>query len=261
MRVSFDGRPNDGAAAEGDLVGADVDGARGGRHADTLVGSERAEKLEGGGGDDYVDGGGGPDELNGGRGADVVRAIDDDGDRLNCGPSRDLAIVGDDDRARACEDEVAPGDRARRNRSVLVRPSGPVEIAIRNSNRTVPLVDPVALPMGTSIVARRRAVRLGSAAGRPARARGAFFLAAGPRGFVDLVSDETRSCARPGGIDVTARSGFRTRGLNAVASGSGSWRSEERCRGTFVRSRSGLVTVDDGARVLRLGPRTSYLAR
>jgi Ca2+-binding RTX toxin-like protein len=80
IRVDFDGRRDDGARGERDLVGRDVEGVSGGRGDDRLMGNERANRLFGGDGDDLLVGRGGNDELQGWRGAD----------RLYGGPGRDL---------------------------------------------------------------------------------------------------------------------------------------------------------------------------
>ena len=67
-----DGNADDGEAAEGDNVLADVENGNGGNGADRLGGGPGTETLNGGGGSDTIDGGGGRDTLNGSTGDDTV---------------------------------------------------------------------------------------------------------------------------------------------------------------------------------------------
>ncbi|HYO09460.1 MAG TPA: calcium-binding protein [Tepidisphaeraceae bacterium] len=61
--LTLDGKANDGAGAEGDLIGADVEYAIGGRGNDLLVGNAGVNLLAGGGGADTLKGGGGNDQI------------------------------------------------------------------------------------------------------------------------------------------------------------------------------------------------------
>jgi hypothetical protein len=81
--ADLDGDRDDGAAGEGDLIGADVEEIVGGAGADRLTGSPRRDQLYGGpggdvvagaGGDDWLDGGPGDDRLEGGDGDDLLWA-------------------------------------------------------------------------------------------------------------------------------------------------------------------------------------------
>jgi Ca2+-binding RTX toxin-like protein len=82
VRVTIGTVADDGAAAEGDAVGADVESLTGGAGADTLVGDasstetlrggDGGDRLDGGAGNDTLDGGAGDDSLDGGSGADVI---------------------------------------------------------------------------------------------------------------------------------------------------------------------------------------------
>ncbi len=73
ITLSLDGVASDGAAGEGDTVGADVEGAFGGFAADLLVGNvadgflvgfEGADRLLDNGGNDLLDAGAGEDQLD-----------------------------------------------------------------------------------------------------------------------------------------------------------------------------------------------------
>ena len=113
VRVTLDGRRNDGEPGEGDLVAGDVEGALGGRGNDVLVGDNRLNILFGGGGDDVLRGRGGLidflagergndevsggngrfDFIEGGRGNDVLRGgFGEDG--IDAGPGHDLIAGG-----------------------------------------------------------------------------------------------------------------------------------------------------------------------
>lgn len=81
VRISLDGRANDGAAGENDWVQADVEGVDGSRGPTTFVGNAGPNGFSGygkrdvasaGAGDDSVAGGGGPDLLSGGPGDDGI---------------------------------------------------------------------------------------------------------------------------------------------------------------------------------------------
>ena len=72
VKVSLDGRPNDGFAGEGDNVRADVEDLLGTEFADVLNGSKRANELTGGDGRDRISAGAGLDGLDGGSGRDRI---------------------------------------------------------------------------------------------------------------------------------------------------------------------------------------------
>lgn len=103
VRVSLDGRANDGQAGEGDNVRPDVENVTGSggaanalvgsRSANELRGGKRADRLSGGGGNDRLFGFGGRDTFSGGAGADRMYANDCGRDRLNGGPGRDHAVI------------------------------------------------------------------------------------------------------------------------------------------------------------------------
>lgn len=103
VRVSLDGRANDGQAGEGDDVRPDVENVTGsGGAPNVLVGSsganelrggKRADRLSGGRGNDRLFGFGGRDTFSGGAGADRMYANDCGRDRLDGGPGRDHAVI------------------------------------------------------------------------------------------------------------------------------------------------------------------------
>lgn len=103
VRVSLDGRANDGQSGERDNVRPDVEDVIGsGGAANVLVGSsranelrggKRADRLSGGGGSDRLFAFGGRDTLNGGTGADRLYANDCERDSVKGGPGRDRAVI------------------------------------------------------------------------------------------------------------------------------------------------------------------------
>ncbi len=106
VRVSLDGRRNDGRRGERDGVERDVEAVVGGRGGDRLSGNRGRQRLAGGRGRDVIRGGGGRDILRSGPGADRVFARDGRGDSIFCSDRRgsvdrvslDLGV----DRTRGC---------------------------------------------------------------------------------------------------------------------------------------------------------------
>jgi Ca2+-binding RTX toxin-like protein len=80
-----DGAADDGAAGEGDDVGADIENVTGGAGADRIIGSDAANVLDGGDGNNEIDGRGGDDRIA------VERAA---GGRLVGGPGSDEIKAG-----------------------------------------------------------------------------------------------------------------------------------------------------------------------
>ena len=114
--VVLDGSTAGGAAGEGDQIAADVENATGGAGADSLTGSEGANVLAGGDGGDVLTGRGGVDVLLGGAGDDALRAVDGNGEQVDCGTGSDSAEVDAADQLTACEvvaiaDPVVDADR------------------------------------------------------------------------------------------------------------------------------------------------------
>jgi Ca2+-binding RTX toxin-like protein len=81
VRISLDGRANDGKAGEGDWVRADVEGGHGSRGPTTFIGnagpnyfsgSEKDDVIQAQAGDDSIRGFGGRDLLSGGAGNDEI---------------------------------------------------------------------------------------------------------------------------------------------------------------------------------------------
>ena len=72
-----------------------------------------ASTLNGDGGNDRITGTDGADRLSGGAGNDVIRARDTRGDRVLCGPGRDVARVDRRDRPNSCEVVIGGALRVR----------------------------------------------------------------------------------------------------------------------------------------------------
>jgi hypothetical protein len=72
LNVTMDGRANDGAPGENDLIDNDIEEVDGGRAADTMTGNDGPNVLVGADGDDTIDGGAGDDTLDGTAGTDTV---------------------------------------------------------------------------------------------------------------------------------------------------------------------------------------------
>jgi RTX calcium-binding nonapeptide repeat (4 copies) len=95
----FHGGPGEDVLAGGrfrDLVS-------GGPGPDLLVGGRRSDEMVGGRGRDQLAGGFGPDVFFAGPGDDLIRAADAKGDRIDCGPGRDVAHVAPRDTTKGCE--------------------------------------------------------------------------------------------------------------------------------------------------------------
>ena len=103
VRVTLDGRANDGVTGEGDNVMEDVEWVVGGTRGDVLVGNDRQNFLIGWNGDDRISARGGSDLILGGRGDDWIGA----GFGRDCagGGSGDDVIRGDGGR------DVLAGER------------------------------------------------------------------------------------------------------------------------------------------------------
>jgi Ca2+-binding RTX toxin-like protein len=136
VRVTLDGRSDDGARGEGDDV--ETEDVNGGAGPDVLIGDDGPNRLTGLCGDDRLTGGDGADVLEGGPGADTIdgRAGDDiiyadagpfgdppppaapcgaetatANDLIACGPGDDLVLAGAGDRVAADCERVYFNDR------------------------------------------------------------------------------------------------------------------------------------------------------
>jgi Ca2+-binding RTX toxin-like protein len=94
LKVTLDGQANDGEGGENDLVGADVEDARGGDGGDELVGDA------------------GVNTLSGGPGNDTLRARDTVADAVDCAQGNDLAVLDDLDTTTGCETAQRPAKPA-----------------------------------------------------------------------------------------------------------------------------------------------------
>src|SRR4029079_4333830 len=92
LNISPDGVANDGAAGEGDNIGADVSTVLGGYGADTYTGNAGPNAFDGGEGNDAINGAGGDDNLVGGAGND--RIAGGDGQDVLGGESGDDILAG-----------------------------------------------------------------------------------------------------------------------------------------------------------------------
>jgi Ca2+-binding RTX toxin-like protein len=93
MTITLDGAAGDGAAGEGDNVGADVEQVRGGNGTDTIVGNAASNWLDGWDGNDTLRGGGGEDSIFGRRGDDALFG-EDGQDTLEGGDGNDAVDGG-----------------------------------------------------------------------------------------------------------------------------------------------------------------------
>lgn len=96
LSISVDGRPNDGAAGEGDDVGGDFERLVGGASDDRIVGGPGPEEIDGGLGADVIEGAGGSDTLDAGAGdAEGNTLIGGEGPDLLRGGAGDDALWGE----------------------------------------------------------------------------------------------------------------------------------------------------------------------
>ena len=293
LTVTLDGAAGDGAAGEGDNVGADVEDVLGGAGADTFTGNGSANALEGGAGEDYVDGAAGADALTGGDAGDVIRARDGDGDQLACGPGPDFVIGDPGDASTADCERVDPGVRQRpqtRDSAVVEPARGSLAMSPAGIQRTVPLQDTVVLPLRSLVDAARGAANVTSTRDRVGRSQtaqfydGAFRVAqtAGGRPVTEMALEggdfsscpaatRRRGAARASQAKRSVRrlwgngkGRFRTKGRFGVASVRGTeWLTDDRCDGTLIRVTQGSVTVRDlrARRTVIVRAGSSYLAR
>ena len=101
--VTLDDVANDGAAGEGDNVGADVEDVQTASGNDTVNGNDAINFLSGRRGNDTITGGGGSDSLAGNDGDDTINARDGFADRVDCGAGVDRAVVDQLDDVARCE--------------------------------------------------------------------------------------------------------------------------------------------------------------
>ena len=91
VKLSINGKYDDGATGEADRIGSDIENLTGGKGADTLTGSSVANSLNGGAGNDTVTGGAGKDKLYGSDGNDTFQSLDSEVDALSGGAGTDRA--------------------------------------------------------------------------------------------------------------------------------------------------------------------------
>jgi hypothetical protein len=170
VRVTLDGKANDGAAGEGDDVR--TSGVIGSPGPDVIVGDDRANALTGSGGADVLDGGGGDDSID----ATLQDAQASDGpdgpDTVTCGAGNDVVLADANDKAGVdCE-------------SIRVGISGGPELALdmgsARAGRTgsLKVTYRVEFPNPDNALASRSTFRLVDGKGRAASSTAGFVLGA-----------------------------------------------------------------------------------
>jgi phosphodiesterase/alkaline phosphatase D-like protein len=171
--------------------------------------------------------------------------------------------------------------------------SGSVQVKLPGTSEFVPLTEGASLPMGSVVDATDGQIRITSAADNKGRTQTANFggaqfkitqrRAARPITDITLVGGDFGSCfprvLAKGSSDVFAagrrkwsrrrlwgngHGRFRTRGRHGTATVRGThWLTEDRCDGTLVRVRRGLVEVRDleRRRTVMVGAGEQYLAK
>ena len=293
VKVTFDGRADDGQAGENDNVGADMENADTGGGADTVDGSGAGNRVNLGGGEDYADGADGADALGGGDARDALRSRDGVADDVACGPDVDFAIADPADRVNADCERVDRGvnNRPRLGREVVVRPAAEAGLGLPGVKRLVPLKDRVNVPVRTSIDSSFSPVRITTATGVRGRtqggviSRGAFRISqarrrnavtqlaltggdfgvcASARAAGGVHSSQSRRRRTVRRLFANVKGRFRAKGRHSSATVRGTrFEVIDRCDGTLTRVRSGSVVVRDRVRrrtvVVRAG--RQYLAR
>ena len=108
LRISLNGRSDDGEAGEWDNVFVDTENVIGGGGNDVLIGSGTNNRLEGRAGKDTITGGGGRDALYGGEGNDTFYARDGITDAvLDGGPGTDAADKDAADPTQSVESSIS----------------------------------------------------------------------------------------------------------------------------------------------------------
>ena len=168
VRVTLDGKANDGAAGEGDDVqtstvvgspGPDV--ISGGAGADTLIGGGGADVLDGAGGDDAIDAT--VRDAGGGAGPDAV-------DRVTCGAGNDRVTADPGDRTALDCETIHVGSTPRPE---LVFALGPARV---RSTGVLNVTFRVKFPEAGSTDAARSTFRLLDRGGRTASSSVKFVL-------------------------------------------------------------------------------------
>ena len=184
VRVTIDGRSDDGAPGEGDDV--ETEDVNGGAGPDVLTGDDGPNGLTGLCGDDRLTGGDGADVLEGGAGADTIdgRAGDDlvyadagpfgdppppaarcgaktatGSDLIACGPGDDLVLAGAGDRVAAdCERvyfNVIDVPRLKILAPAVVRPTrDAVRVAVRDVTQASGLPADGVFPLSGTVSLR-----------------------------------------------------------------------------------------------------------
>ena len=258
VRVSFNGRADDGISKENDNVGTDVENATTGAGNDTLRGGAGANGLTSGAGQDFLVGNRGGDLMSAGNNGDVILARDGSADGLDCGAGRDFAVVDKRETSTTgCEFLDKGSRRPSIGRRFIVRPlrGSALGFGAPGMTRWAPLAQTLQLPVQARVRARGGAVRLISAnrSGRQSAVVGgaAFVVKQARRGNglteLSLRGGNFARCASAGEATAAGsrrvrrlfgrgRGRFRTRGRNSSATVRGTrWTVEDRCDGTLTR--------------------------
>lgn len=161
VRADLSGSPgDDGEPAEGDTVGADIEGILGGSGSDVLTGSGSDGILDGGAGGDRLSDPGGADRIWGRDGGDIVLSRDGAIDAVDCGAGSDRATVdAADDVGASCETVDGPSE------SPSATGTHPPSI----SRGFPPIPSPPAIIVARAWVSRAGIIRAGAAKARGIR--------------------------------------------------------------------------------------------
>jgi hypothetical protein len=168
VRVTLDGKANDGVAGEGDDVR--TSGVIGSPGPDVISGDARANSLTGSGGADVLDGGGGDDSIN--ATLDDAQAADgpDGPDTVTCGAGNDDVVADENDKVGVDCERIRVG--------LSGGPPLVLDMGAARAGRTgsVKLTYRVAFPNPDNALASRSTFRLVDGKGRAASSSARFVL-------------------------------------------------------------------------------------
>jgi hemolysin type calcium-binding protein len=168
VRVTLDGKANDGVAGEGDDVR--TSGVIGSLGPDVITGDARADSLTGFGGADVLDGGGGDDSIDATL-QDAQAADGPDGpDTVTCGTGNDDVVADENDKAGVDCERIRVGSSG--------GPQLALDLGAARAGRTgsLKLTYRVAFPNPDNALASRSTFRLVDRKGRAASSAAQFVL-------------------------------------------------------------------------------------
>jgi hemolysin type calcium-binding protein len=168
VRVTLDGRANDGAPGEGDDVR--TSGVTGSPGPDVITGDARANSLTGGGGADVIDGGGGDDSIHASLEGDQASDGADSPDTVTCGAGTDDVVADENDRIAVDCERIRVGVFGG---PPLVLDTGTARV---RRNGLVTLSYRVQFPNPDNALASRSTLRLVDSRGRAASSTAQFVL-------------------------------------------------------------------------------------